>query len=94
MLQDDSRIQLDLYPQLAVDKILLGNRELKYERDSGAVFVDFPVTLKRGQVYDVDFHYSGNPRETGRFGGIAFRKDPQGRPWINTACEGESGPLV
>jgi len=24
--------------------------------------------------------YSGNPAETGRFGGITFRKDPAGRP--------------
>src|SRR5262249_49492901 len=24
---------------------------------------------------------------TARFGGIAFRKDPAGRDWINTACE-------
>src|SRR6476469_7015337 len=42
MLKDDSRIQLDLHAALAIDKILLGDAELKYERDSGAVFVDFP----------------------------------------------------
>jgi aminopeptidase N len=62
--------------------------ELKYTRDSGAVFIDFPQTLKAGRVYTIDFYYSGNPQETGRFGAIAFKKDPQGRPWINTACEG------
>jgi aminopeptidase N len=62
--------------------------ELKYTRDSGAVFIDFPQTLKAGRVYTIDFYYSGNPQETGRFGAIAFKKDPQGRHWINTACEG------
>ncbi len=31
--------------------------------------------------------------ETGRFGAITFRKDPAGRPWINTACE-ETGASV
>src|SRR5262245_33758209 len=41
MLKDDNRIQLDLHEALAVDKIVLGKTELKYERDSGAVFVDF-----------------------------------------------------
>lgn len=61
---------------------------LKYVRDSGAVFVDFPQTLQAGGVYSIEFYYSGNPLETGRFGGIAFKKDPAGRPWINTACEG------
>jgi aminopeptidase N len=88
MLKDDTRIQLDLHQALNVDKILLGTTELKYEREFGAVFVDFPETLRAGRVYSIDFYYSGNPLETGRFGGIAFRKDSAGRPWINTACEG------
>jgi aminopeptidase N len=88
MLKDDTRIQLDLHTALQVDKILLGTTELKYEREFGAVFVDFPQTLHAGRVYSIDFYYSGNPLETGRFGGIAFRKDPSGHPWINTACEG------
>jgi aminopeptidase N len=88
MLKDDTRIQLDLHQALHVDKILLGTTELKYEREFGAVFVDFPETLRAGRTYSIEFHYSGNPLETGRFGGIAFRKDAAGRPWINTACEG------
>jgi aminopeptidase N len=88
MLKDDTRIQLDLHSALHVDKILRGTTELKYEREFGAVFVDFPETLHARRVYSIDFYYSGNPLETGRFGGIAFRKDSAGRPWINTACEG------
>jgi aminopeptidase N len=88
MLKDDTRIQLDLQQPLNVDKILFGTTELKYEREFGAVFVDFSQTLRAGRVYSIDFYYSGNPLETGRFGGIAFRKDPSGHPWINTACEG------
>ncbi len=88
MLKDDSRIQLDLHPDLAVDRILLGTTELKYEREFGAVFVDFPRPLRSNSVYSIEFYYSGHPRETGRFGGFAFRKDPSGHPWIFTACQG------
>jgi aminopeptidase N len=93
MLKDDTRIQLDLHSALNVDKILLGETPLKYERDSGAVFVDFPETLHAGRVYSIDFYYSGNPLETGRFGGITFKKDPSGHTWINTACEGTGASL-
>ena len=93
MLKDDTRIQLDLYPQLAVEKILLGTTSLKFTRDINAVFVDFPETLTAGREYTIDFHYSGTPLETGRFGGIAFRKDPAGNHWINTACEGEGASI-
>ena len=88
MLKDDTRIQLDLVDVLSVDKILIGTTALKFEREAGAVFVDFPETLRRGKTYAIDFYYSGNPKETGRFGGLAFRKDPAGRHWINTACQG------
>src|SRR5262245_21576451 len=93
MLQDDTRIQIDLYANLNVDKILLGTQELKYEREINAVFIDFPETLKRGREYAIDFHYSGSPRETGRFGGFSFKKDPAGHHWINTACEGEGSSI-
>jgi aminopeptidase N len=93
MLQDGTRIQLDLDEALNIDKILLRDELLKFERDTSAVFIDFPHTLRAGQVYSIEFYYSGHPRETGRFGGIAFKKDPAGRTWINTACE-ETGASI
>jgi aminopeptidase N len=107
MLKSDRRIQLDLYDNLKVDKIVQvfegdGSSKriraslsipLKYERDSGAVLVDFPKTLKAGRTYSIDFYYSGTPQTIGRFGGFTFGKDPVGRPWIFTACEGEGASI-
>jgi len=107
MLSDDTRIQLDLYDNLNIDKIeqtfegkasrgrqsALKAIALKYERDSGAVFVDFPEQLKAGRVYTIDFYYSGTPKTTGRFGGFTFGKDPANRDWIFTACEGEGASI-
>jgi aminopeptidase N len=93
MLKDGTRIQLDLRETLNIDKILFGTTVLKYERDTGAVFVDFPETLHAGQVYFIDFYYSGHPEETGRFGGMTFKKDSSGNVWINTACEGTGASM-
>lgn len=93
MLNDDTRIRLDLYANLSVDKILHDTTPLTFTRELNAVFIDFPSTLRKGRTYEIDFHYSGTPLETGRFGGIAFRKDPAGRHWINTACEGEGSSI-
>src|SRR6187200_2488272 len=42
MLKDDNRIQLDLYANLNVDRILFGKIDLKYSRELNTVFVDFP----------------------------------------------------
>ena len=93
MLKEDTRIQLDLYSNLNVDKIVMGTSPLKYERELNTVWVDFPETLKAGRTYSIDFHYSGMPRETGRFGGFAFGKDPAGKDWIITACEGQGASI-
>ena len=93
MLADDTRIQLDLYDNLAIDDIRLGATALEYERELNSFFVKFPSTLKTGKTYAIEVRYSGSPREQGRFGGIAFRKDPDGRHWINTACEGEGASI-
>jgi aminopeptidase N len=93
MLKDGTRIQIDLRDILRVDKILLGQTELKYERKHDSVFIDFPSTLKQGETYSIDFHYSGTPTPIGRFGSFAFELDPAGRPWIYTACE-EQGPAM
>jgi len=93
MLGDDTRIQLDLYANLNVDRIVQGTTELKYSRDANTVYVDFPSTLKSGSVQSIDFFYSGTPTQTGRFGGFVFGKDPAGRDWIYTACEGEGAAI-
>ena len=89
MLKDDTRIQLELFSNYTIEKITMGAQTLKYERDHNTVYVDFPETLRNGRTYSIDFHYSGQPREHGRFGALAFRTTPDGKPWINTANEGE-----
>ena len=93
MLEDGARIQIDLTDQLNVDQILYGTTPLKFTRDTGAVFIDFPETLRAGQVYSIDFDYSGHPPEVGRFGAFTFKTDSSGHPWINTACEGTGASI-
>ena len=88
MLKDDNRIQLELFANLNVDRIVQGTRELKYTRDLNTIYIDFPETLRSGRTYAIEFHYSGVPREVGRFDALAFKTDPAGGHWINTANEG------
>lgn len=93
MLSDDNRIQIDLHPALNIDKITLANKPLKYNRENRATLIDFPETLKKGKTYEIDFYYSGNPIETGRFGGITFKKDADGNDLVNTSCEGPGASI-
>ncbi len=99
MLEDGRRIQLDLVPTFQIDGISLENARgaptpLTYQRVGGrSIYIDFPHTLRKGEIYTVDFRYSGHPVEMGRFGGFVFRKDPMGRPLVNTACEEEGASV-
>jgi len=99
MLKAGKRIQLDLVSTFQIDKIVLDRTNgtpllLRYERAAGrTIYVDFSKTLRKGETYTVEFYYSGHPVEMGRFGGFVFRKDPMGRPLVNTACEEEGASV-
>src|SRR6185312_5467487 len=61
MLEDGTRIQLDLVPTFTIDGIVLETAHgaptpLKYNRVGGrSIYIDFPRTLKKANVYTVDF---------------------------------------
>ncbi|ADW71027.1 M1 family metallopeptidase [Granulicella tundricola] len=99
MLEDGQRIQLDLVSTLQIDKVLFDKPKgattpLHFERAAGrTVYIDFPRTLPKGETDTIEVFYSGHPVEMGRFGGIVFRKDPMGRPLVNTACEEEGASV-
>ena len=75
MLKDGTRIQLDLHAALKIDKILLGDAELKYSAIPARCSSTFPRHSASGHVYTIDFYYSGNPVETGPL----RRLSPSGR---------------
>lgn len=93
MLQDDTRIQLELYANFRIDAITLDATTLKYERAANTLYIDVPQTLRKGRTYTVTVKYAGAPQEIGRFGGLAFRTDPSGKPWITTANEGDGSSV-
>ena len=94
MLKDDTRIQLDLYANLNVDKILLGTAgaEVRARAERGVRRLSRDAEARARVRHRLPL-LRQRRRETGRFGGFAFRKDPAGRHWINTACEGEGASI-
>jgi len=87
MLEAGDRIQLDLFENMGIDSIMFRGSGLAYSREFNAVFVDFPEMLAQDETYSIDFHYSGHPITTGRFGGMTFATDSLGNPWVFTACQ-------
>ncbi|MEO6924884.1 MAG: M1 family metallopeptidase, partial [Bryocella sp.] len=102
MLEDGSRIQMELSQDLRIDGIeqqtdgdvaATHGIPLKYTREDRTVWIDFPHTLRKGRVVNVVIRYSGTPKRQGRFGCFRFDRDKQGKPWITTACEQEGSSI-
>lgn len=87
MLAVGQKIQMDLDENLAVDGIFWQGKPLEFTREFNAVMIQFPQPLPVDSIHEIDFRFSGNPPQSGRFGGLSFRTDPQGRDWVTSACE-------
>jgi len=91
VLQDGSRMQIDLQPPLNINKVTQNGKSLKYTRDGNAYFIDFPKTQNAGEVQSIVVEYGGRPRVAQRppwDGGLTWSRDSKGKPFIATSCQG------
>ncbi len=84
-------MQIDIQEPLKVNAILFDNKELKFTQSKNVCIVDFGTSLLANKNYTIKIEYSGKPKKALNApwdGGIVWQKDKQGRPFINTACQG------
>ena len=96
VLDATERIQLDLYENMAISRILHRGRQLDYERVANAVFIDFGAPLEPGSTEMVQVYYGGEPhvaKQAPWDGGFVWAKDDKGYPWVGVACEGDGASL-
>jgi len=89
--QDFTRLQFDLFANLAVEKVTYHGRPVPFTREANAVFVTFPTPIKQGSHDEFTVTYSGAPTVAKRApwdGGFVFAQDTTGAPWVATACQG------
>lgn len=90
-VSDFSRLQIDLFPELTIEKITWNNQNVLFSRVFGAVFVSFPNTIKAGTKDAFTVTYAGTPRMAKNppwDGGFSWRLDEQGNPWLGVSCQG------
>jgi len=94
--RDFTRLQFDLFANLAVDRVEYRGRTIPFVREANAVFVTFPETIKQGALSEFTVTYSGFPtiaKKAPWDGGFVFAQDTLGRPWVATACQGVGASL-
>lgn len=90
-VNDFTKLQIDLFANLKIEKIIYKGTELPYTREFNAVFVTFPATISKGSREEFTVYYSGNPtvaKHAPWDGGFVFTADSLGKPWVATACQG------
>lgn len=94
--QDFKTFQIDLHPNLKITAIKQGKTSLKFKREERAVWVSFKKIQKKGTSGEITVFYEGNPvvaKNAPWDGGVVWKKDAQGRPWVGVACQGAGASL-
>lgn len=91
VLEPNTRLQVDLQAPLAIDKIEQDGKELKYDSEGSAHFVQLRKNQKTGSRERLTVYYSGKPREALRApwdGGFSWKQDSNGKHFVATSCQG------
>ena len=93
----NKRMQVDLQDPLVIDSAFLNGIAVSFVRDGDVWFIQLPnKRLPKSILADLTMHqlrivYHGVPKPALRApwdGGIVWKKDAKGNPWIGTACQG------
>lgn len=89
---DDFRVlQIDLFENLTLSRIVQAGKDLKFRREFNAVFVEMNEEMKRGTTGEITMFYHGKPTVAVRppwDGGFTWAYDDKGKLWVGVSCEG------
>lgn len=90
-LAGGDRMQIDLQPPLKMTRVVYQGVDVPFEREGNVHWVQLPAELAKGAKDKVQVFYAGKPRQSTRppwSGGLSWRKDKLGNPFIATTCQG------
>ena len=96
VVDNTSKIQIDLFENMQIDSIVWNTKKLTYKREFDAVFVKFPSELPKGSTQNIKIYYQGNPKVAKNApwdGGFVFSTDTKKQPWIGVAVQGTGASL-
>ncbi|MBN9379652.1 MAG: M1 family metallopeptidase [Chitinophagaceae bacterium] len=95
-LRTFDRMQIDLFANMHIKKIVFHDRELSYTREDNAVFIQWPQPVQAGSQEEITVHYEGTPREPEidmNKGGWFWLWNRGGTMWIETVSQGVGASL-
>jgi hypothetical protein len=95
-MQDFKTMQVDLFANMKIEKILYHNDTLAFTRKYDAVFIQFPNPVKKDALEEIQIFFSGKPQlpdYSTLSGGFFWLQDKNGKPWIEVVSQGSGASL-
>jgi aminopeptidase N len=89
-------MQIDLQEPLKLTKVVQNNKDLTFKREGNVYWIELGDKQEKGQINSVVLTYGGKPRVSKMppwFGGISWKKDKNGLPFIVSTCQGDGASL-
>ena len=89
-------IRIDLYKNLHINSLELAEKEIPFFRNNKAVIASLQDSLVIGRDYILKVKYEGKPvsaKNPPWSGGVVWKYDNDGNPWIGVTCETEGGSI-
>lgn len=94
-VNDFNKILLDLDTtfQIKTVKLIIHNEEIEltFKHNGGKIWIDFPTTIKHGEVFSIKTIYKGIPRTAKKppwDEGFVWSKTRDGKDWVTVTCQG------
>lgn len=91
VLTEYNKMQIDLQEPMQIYKVTQDGKELKFERDGNAFFIQLTAVQKVGDTKEIIISFGGKPKEAVNppwDGGITWKKDKNGKDFIASSCQG------
>ena len=91
VLEEYNKMQIDLQKPMEIYKIIQDGKELKFQRDGNAFFIELVTPQKQHDIKELTVFYGGKPKVAMNppwDGGITWNKDKNGKPFIASSCQG------
>ena len=89
-IYESKEIQIDLFENYSIDRIIMNDQKLSFRRDGNAIFITLPESIIPGSDYMLQIEYSGRPeiaRNPPWLGGFVWERDKRLNRWVSVACE-------
>ncbi len=96
VLKSAEVMQIDLQEPLDLLSAEQNGKSLKFEREGNVYWIKMTDRQEPGQVCSVILNYGGKPKISNRppwEGGITWKKDMSGKPFIASTCQGDGASL-